>query len=104
MRLFFDADKIEQSYFAQIVHFMAKVNLVIFSDIKDILDSRIGNRKELFPKIDASPNFKFNEWYKQKKSRIWETLTLSTDADSSTDTKTDTNGRKGIFFSFFFLG
>ena len=34
VRLFFGADKIERSYFAQIVHFMAKVNPVIFSDIK----------------------------------------------------------------------
>ena len=38
-----------------------------------------------------------------QKSRIRETLNLSTDADSSTDTKMDSNGKKGTYF-FFFLG
>ena len=37
----------------------------------------------------------------RKKSRIRETLNLSTDADSSTDTKMDRNGHKGPFFLHF---
>ena len=39
-----------------------------------------------------------------EKSRIRETLNLSTDADSSTNTKTDRNGQKGIIKYIFFWG
>ena len=37
-----------------------------------------------------------------KKSRIQEALNLSTDANSSTNTKTDRNRQKAPFFLFFF--
>ena len=44
----------------------------------------------------------------EKKSHIRETLNLSNDADSSTNTKTDKNGQRGpseffLFFFFFFI-
>ena len=39
----------------------------------------------------------------KKKSRIRETLNLSNDADSRTNTKTDRNGQKGNICLFFFL-
>ena len=38
-----------------------------------------------------------------EKFRIQETLTLSTCADSSTDTKKHRNGQKGPFFPYFFF-
>ena len=39
-------------------------------------------------------------WNLYKKSRTWETLNFSTDADRSTDTKTDKNGQRFLIYFF----